>query len=236
MSPNVPNYGTSNAPRHYLLESRCFRPRQLFPVLGKESSVHSPGTARAMWVVAGHDGRYAIRPYEPRDRNVVGLLRALAHDEDPDNGDWGKPPHPSVTHRTAVLTDATENARVVGAARVICDGARTAHLQFICVEEERRGLGLGGALLAWVEAIAAEAFGAREVELEVDRSNDHAQAVYRKRGYAHEEETSAANRAWSENPTIRRVLGPPRVQRFVKRLDRGPAASSRAPVASSSPA
>ena len=159
-----------------------------------------------------------VRAAGPKRRR----LSARSRDEDPDKGDWGKPPHPSVTHRTAVLTDATENARVVGAARVICDGARTAHLQFICVEEERRGLGLGGALLAWVEAIAAEAFGAREVELEVDRSNDHAQAVYRKRGYAHEEETSAANRAWSENPTIRRVLGPPRVQRFVKRLDGDP--------------
>ena len=66
--------------------------------------------------VPGHDGRYRFREYEPRDRKVLGVLRAVAHDEPPSEA-WGKPPADEVVHRTVVLCDEQERGRVVGAAR-----------------------------------------------------------------------------------------------------------------------
>ena len=165
--------------------------------------------------VPGHDGRYRFREYEPRDRKVLGILRAVAHDEPPSEA-WGKPPADEVVHRTVVLVDEHERGRVVGAARVIQqDDTRVAHLQFVCVEDGRRGLGLGTALVRWSEVIGGE-FGARKTELEVDRENVAARRLYERLGYAHEVDASAAARAWAENPLIRRVLGPPRVLKFVK--------------------
>ena len=166
--------------------------------------------------VPGHDGRYRFREYEPRDRKVLGVLRAVAHDEPPSEA-WGKPPAEEVVHRTVVLCDEQERGRVVGAARVIAqDGNRVAHLQFVCVEDGRRGLGLGTALVRWSEVIGRESFGARKAEMEVDRENEGAIRLYRRLGYAHEADASAASRAWAENPLIRRMLGPPRVLKFVK--------------------
>ena len=165
--------------------------------------------------VPGHDGRYRFREYEPRDRKVLGILRAVAHDEPPSEA-WGKPPADEVVHRTVVLVDEHERGRGVGAARVIQqDDTRVAHLQFVCVEDGRRGLGLGTALVRWSEVIGRE-FGARKTELEVDRENVAARRLYERLGYAHEVDASAAARAWAENPLIRRVLGPPRVLKFVK--------------------
>ena len=166
--------------------------------------------------VPGHDGRYRFREYEPRDRKVLGILRAVAHDEPPSEA-WGKPPAEEVVHRTVVLCDEQERGRVVGAARVIAqDGNRVAHLQFVCVEDGRRGLGLGTALVRWSEVIGRESFGARKAEMEVDRENARARRLYQRLGYALEVDASAAARAWAENPTIRRMLGPPRVLKFVK--------------------
>jgi hypothetical protein len=40
--------------------------------------------------------------------------------------------------------------------------------------------------------------------------------LYERLGYALEVDASAAARAWAENPTIRRMLGPPRVLKLVK--------------------
>ena len=52
--------------------------------------------------------------------------------------------------------------------------------------------------------------------MEVDRENAGARRLYERLGYALEVDASAAARAWAENPTIRRMLGPPRVLKFVK--------------------
>ena len=168
--------------------------------------------------VPGHGGRYRFREYEPRDRKVVGILRAIAHHEEPTE-EWGKPPSDAVRHITVVVTDGEENHRVVAAARVIANDDRVAHLQFVCVEEERQGIGLGGALLDWIETASRDEWGHRVVELEVERHNSRAMALYERRGYAHREDNSAVARVWSENPMIRRLLGPPRVLRFVKSLE-----------------
>lgn len=86
----------------------------------------------------GYDGRFTYRPYEPRDKKVVGILRAIAHHEEP-NETWEKPPSDKITHHTVVVEDANENSRVVAAARIIVTEPRLAHLQFVCVEKERRG-------------------------------------------------------------------------------------------------
>ena len=166
--------------------------------------------------VPGHDGRYRFREYEPRDRKVLGVLRAVAHDEPPSEA-WGKPPADEVVHRTVVLCDEQERGRVVGAARVIQqDDTRVSHLQFVCVEDGRRGRGLGTALVRWSEVVGREIFGARKAEMEVDRENQAARRLYERLGYAHEVDASAAARAWAENPLIRRMLGPPRVLKLVK--------------------
>lgn len=173
--------------------------------------------------VPGHGGRYRFREYEPVDRKVLGILRAVAHDEPPTEA-WGKPPHQSIVHRTVVVTDELERGRVIGAARVISqddtDFPRVAHLQFVCVEEDKRGNGLGSALVRWTETVSDEQFRASLLELEVDRKNTRAIALYEKLGYQQQQETSAASKAWSENPVIRRMLGPPRVLRFVKAIAR----------------
>ena len=84
--------------------------------------------------VPGHGGRYRFREYEPRDRKVVGILRAIAHHEEPTE-EWGKPPSDAVRHITVVVADCEENHRVVAAARVIANDDRVAHLQFVSVEE-----------------------------------------------------------------------------------------------------
>ena len=88
------------------------------------------------------------------------------------------------------------------------DGTRVAHLQFVCVEDGRRGLGLGTALVRWSEVIGRESFGARKAEMEVDRENAGAIRLYERLGYAREADASAAARAWADNPLIRRMLGP----------------------------
>jgi ribosomal protein S18 acetylase RimI-like enzyme len=178
--------------------------------------------------VPGHDGRYRFREYEPRDRKVLSILRAVAHDE-PHTDAWGKPPASGVVHRTVVLCDEQERGRVIGAARVIAqDATRIAHLQFVCVEDGKRGLGLGTALVRWTEVTGKESFSARKVELEVDRSNEKARRLYERMGYALEIDSSVAARAWSANPTMRRMLGPPRVLRLVKDLMKSDASQAAA--------
>ena len=171
--------------------------------------------------VPGHGGRYRFREYKPRDRKVLAILRAIAHDEPPTEA-WGKPPADSILHRTVVLTDEEERGRVIGAARVLAgtETERVAHLQFVCIEDVYRDQGLGTALVHWTEVIAGETFGSRHVELEVDRNNERALSLYARLGYLHKQDASAASKAWTENKTIRRMLGPPRVMRFVKDLPR----------------
>ena len=181
--------------------------------------------------VPGHGGRYRFREYEPHDRKVVGILRAIAHHEEPTE-EWGKPPSDAVRHITVVVADCEENHRVVAAARVIANDDRVAHLQFVSVEEERRGIGLGGALLDWIETASRDEWGHRVVELEVERHNSRAMTFYERKGYAHREDYSAVARVCSENPMVRRMLGPPRVLRFVKSLkhasDENPSAGASA--------
>ena len=55
---------------------------------------------------------------------------------------------------------------------------------------------------------------------QVDRGNVRAQELYARNGYAHTPEHSAAARAWFDNPAIRRMLGAPRVLRYLKPLPR----------------
>lgn len=165
------------------------------------------------------DGRFKFREYEPRDKKVVGILRAIAHHEEP-TPEWEKPPSDKLTHHTVVVEDTHENSRVVAAARVIVTEPRLSHLQFVCVEEERRGLGLGTALLRWVDDTSWERCGAWAVELEVEAHNARAQELYGRQGYSHVPEHSAAERAWFSNPAIRRMLGAPKVLRYVKNLPR----------------
>jgi len=121
-----------------------------------------------------------------------------------------------------VVEDAWERGRVVAAARLVNTEQRLAHLQFVCVEEGRRGQGLGAALLRWADHCSRQECGAWQVELEVERTNERAQALYTRHGYAHVPEFSAASRAWFNNPAIRRMLGAPKVMRFVKDLPTPP--------------
>ena len=55
---------------------------------------------------------------------------------------------------------------------------------------------------------------------EVERHNARAQELYARHGYTHDSEQSAAERAWFNNPAIRRMLGAPKVLRYVKNLPR----------------
>ena len=68
--------------------------------------------------------------------------------------------------------------------RVCGRAQRLAHLQFVCVEEGRRGQGLGAALLRWADQCSRDECGAWQVELEVDRTNERAQALYTRHGRA----------------------------------------------------
>ena len=177
------------------------------------ADVLDPKTTRE-W---GASGRFAFRPYEPRDKQAVGVLRAIAHHEEPTPA-WEKPPSDKLTHHTVVVEDTHAGGRVVAAARIILTEPRMSHLQFVCVEEVLRGQGLGTALLRWADQTSVEACGAWAVELEVARENDRAQRLYARHGYVHAPEQSAAERAWANNPAIRRMLGAPKVLRYVKSL------------------
>lgn len=53
----------------------------------------------------------------------------------------------------------------------------TIHLEFLAVDESMRGLGIGRALLAAVDARACNA-GLRQIELNVDKTNGHAYRLY----------------------------------------------------------
>jgi len=132
------------------------------PMLPLASAVSLPG-----------DGRFELRAYEPRDKKAVGILRAVAHHEEP-TPEWEKPPSDALPHHTVVVAEVQEGearGRVVAAARIIVTEPHLAHLQFMCVEEGLRGRGLGSALLRWVDLTSRDACGARHVELEVGPMN-----------------------------------------------------------------
>jgi ribosomal protein S18 acetylase RimI-like enzyme len=58
----------------------------------------------------------------------------------------------------------------------------TAHLSLLAVTPIARQRGIGGALLAWLEAVAVAA-GVRQIELEARQDNTVALAFYAQRGY-----------------------------------------------------
>ncbi|MEY7852220.1 ribosomal protein S18-alanine N-acetyltransferase [Natrarchaeobius sp. A-rgal3] len=61
-------------------------------------------------------------------------------------------------------------------------GRRLGHVKDIAVHPERRGIGVGSALLTRILAVLT-AQGARTVKLEVRRSNDGAKRLYRRFGF-----------------------------------------------------
>jgi len=65
-------------------------------------------------------------------------------------------------------------------------GGRDAFVDDLYVVPLHRGRGLGGAALAAVEATARE-LGVRALHLEVERGNNPAQELYRRRGFADNE-------------------------------------------------
>ena len=91
-----------------------------------------------------------------------------------------------------MLADSFENENFIG---VLCDdgggiagyggltlGYDTADIDNIAVAESYRGGGIGGAMLEWLVAAAAEK-GARRVFLEVRVSNSAALSLYLKHGF-----------------------------------------------------
>lgn len=87
-----------------------------------------------------------------------------------------------ISHETRRYLVALQDERIVGYAGVMVV-AETADVQNIAVIPQLRGRGLGSALLQALHEIASRR-GAREVLLEVRESNETAQSLYRRFGYA----------------------------------------------------
>lgn len=108
-----------------------------------------------------------------------------------------------IAHETRRYLVAVQEERIVGYAGVMVV-AETADVQNIAVIPQVRGRGLGSALLEALHEIASRR-GAQEVLLEVRESNETAQSLYRRFGYA---EIARRPRYYPDGETALIMLAP----------------------------
>jgi GNAT superfamily N-acetyltransferase len=78
---------------------------------------------------------------------------------------------------------ACDGAALHGCVNIADLGAGLAYLGLLCVDPQRQAAGLGKAIIAAAEALAAEAFGARRIEMTVIDRRAELIAYYERRGY-----------------------------------------------------
>jgi [ribosomal protein S18]-alanine N-acetyltransferase len=127
-----------------------------------------------------HDSDVSIRPAERAD--LLAVVRI-------ENASFAQPwPHDAFVRfldQPGFLVATDSRGEVAG--YVVADvtrhyGRRLGHVKDVAVHPDRRGLGVGSALLSRVLAVLA-AHGADSVKLEVRESNDEAKRLYRKFGF-----------------------------------------------------
>ncbi|MWV41700.1 ribosomal protein S18-alanine N-acetyltransferase [Natrialba sp. INN-245] len=132
-----------------------------------------------MRVSAGDDGNVSIRPAERAD------LLAVVHIENASfSQPWPYDAFEGFLDESGFLI-AEHDGDVVG--YVVADvsrnfGRQLGHVKDVAVHPERRGFGVGSALLTRVLAVLV-AQGADTVKLEVRQSNDGAKRLYRNFGF-----------------------------------------------------
>lgn len=79
---------------------------------------------------------------------------------------------------------AEQDGTLAGCVQLTAKDAATAYLGLLTVDPARQAGGLGRRLIAAAERLAADAFGARAVEMTVIRQREGLIAYYQRRGYA----------------------------------------------------
>lgn len=132
-------------------------------------------------------GEIVVRATEAHLPDIVRLVGRLRAEE----GLAGAPAASAVRayldDPTAAVFVAIHQGRPVGmvSVRIVSDlfhAAPAALIQELVIDEEHRGMGLGGALLDTAVAHAAER-GCAEVSVATGAGNEVAQALYRSRGF-----------------------------------------------------